>query len=417
MPWAYETTTKNAVEDYIAYHTDRPKDRFHVYRLHHGKSLIEYFPKKIDQFLLKKIKIEGFDFLPPEFAEAGYIRGNVQYYLDKKLREGKVTDLIISKIQQDSIRKVRRARRYRMVISYRSFKRLKQAITSITTESKREKSGYVDSWFNDVFPSRFRKNDLSGQTRARRLVNYLDEGSIRFLRPNDIDRLLEFVENVLEKKYKTAPRRRKLLNAAKVKIDEVALSEVIETFEVLLKGNTSESQWGEFLQKNLFLVESKYIKIVPELNVVMASARNVDFGLVDSQDYLDLFEIKKPTTRLLARNKDRGNYYWSAEAVKALVQAEKYLYNAERKAPALVEDINRQRGVAVKVVRPRAVVIMGSNSSLGNKEQQEDFRILRMSLKNIEVILYDEMLERLKNQRNKLYVESKAKSDDGTKKD
>ena len=90
--------------------------------------------------------------------------------------------------------------------------------------------------------------------------------------------------------------------------------------------------------------------------------------------------------------------------MKALVQAEKYLYNAEGKRDTLAKDLSRERKVDVKVVRPRAVVIMGTSDQLDAPEKIEDFRVLRQSLKNIEVVLYDELLERLKNQKNKIYI-------------
>ena len=195
------------------------------------------------------------------------------------------------------------------------------------------------------------------------------------------------------------------MGAAKLRVDEIALEDVINAFQQMLKADPSESRWSEFLSKNLFLIESKYIKIIQQLNVVLASARKVDFGLVDSQGFLDLFEIKKPSTKLLAAQQDRGNYYWSTDAVRALVQAEKYLFNAERKAANLAEDINREKGVAVSIVRPRAVVLMGCSTQLEDDRQREDFRILRMAIKNVEVLLFDELLDRLRNQRNKLYVD------------
>ena len=70
----------------------------------------------------------------------------------------------------------------------------------------------------------------------------------------------------------------------------------------------------------------------------------------------------------------------------------------------MAKDITREKKIDVKVVRPRAVVIMGTNAQLDSLEKEEDFRVLRQSLKNIEVILYDELLERLKNQKNKIYL-------------
>jgi hypothetical protein len=406
MTWDWgEQIDQDGFKNIYSFEIENPEVQYRVYRFDHNKKIIEFYPKKIGEFPIDKIIIEGFSTLPEEFAEAGYIRGGTQYYLKKKINEANVISLFISKNKKDTIRKVRNKPKYRMVLSYSSFKQLKNSLTNISTESKQDKSSFVDEHFNRIFPKHFKKNVFSAKRRAGRLVNYLDEGTIEFLGPKDVDRILDFIKILLETKYKSVAHRRKLLGAAKVKVDEVALKDVIRTFENMLESNLSESRWGDFLKRNLFLVESKYIKIIPELNVVMASARKVDFGLVDSQGYLDLFEIKKPTTTLLAKRKDRGNYYWSTEAIKALVQAEKYLYNAERKATSLAEDINRERGIDVKVVRPRAVVVLGKSEELDNNGKQEDFRILRMSLKNIEIVLYDELLERLNNQRSKIYLD------------
>jgi len=47
---------------------------------------------------------------------------------------------------------------------------------------------------------------------------------------------------------------------------------------------------------------------------------------------------------------------------------------------------------------------MGMSDQLDNDAKKEDFRVLRTSLRNIELILYDELLQSLKNQRDKLFV-------------
>jgi len=49
----------------------------------------------------------------------------------------------------------------------------------------------------------------------------------------------------------------------------------------------------------------------------------------------------------------------------------------------------------VSVIKPKVVLIIGSSRQLDNDKKQTDFRILRNSLKNIEVILYDELLQKI----------------------
>jgi len=409
MAWKTEIETdQSGLKLIYAFEEDAPDIRFLVYRIDSANRLIEFIPKPSDDFALDSIILEGFSALPDEFAPAGYIQTGLMYYLDKKIREGRISRLTISSSRPDSIRKVRNKDQYRMVLNYASFRNLKSRLTHITTEAKKERSAYVDGFFHSLFPNRFSPISFAARRRATRVVRDIDEDIIPHLSKDDTERLLDFYRSFLSQKYTSLPHKLRLLGAAKVRVDEVALSAVIRQFEELLDDNPAESRWGQFLKKNLFLIESKYIKIISELNVVLAGARKVDFGLIDSQGYLDLFEIKKPSTRLLASRKDRGNYYWSSQAVKALVQAEKYLFNADRKASSLAEDINRERGLTVRVVRPRVVVVMGHSDQLDSETKREDFRVLRMSLKNLEIVLYDELLERLRNQMSKIYIEEEA---------
>lgn len=219
----------------------------------------------------------------------------------------------------------------------------------------------------------------------------------------ELQKFEEFYEELIKTKYKSDSHKLQLITRTKVKIDTITVDAIISEFEDKLSKETSESLWGKFLGKNLFLIDSKYVKSIPELNLVMAGARKVDFGLIDSQDYLDMFEIKKPTTKLLSPEQDRGNHFWHSEAVKALTQAEKYLYYAESRRKLLEEDIEKQKKHKVSVIKPRAYVIMGNSAQLDTQEKREDFRVLRLSLKNVEVILYDELLERLKNQKKKVF--------------
>ena len=64
-----------------------------------------------------------------------------------------------------------------------------------------------------------------------------------------------------------------------------------------------------------------------------------------------------------------------------------------------------QRKTKVEVIRPRAFVLLGHSDQLDDDNKRRDFQVLRMSLKNVEVILYDELLKRIKNQKGKVYTD------------
>ncbi len=403
MPLETESITNNGFEEIYSWDTeDEEGTRKLVFKKDHDNRIIEWYSRD-DDFPLRPIIFEGFRGIPSELAEAGYIKGPLGYHLSRKISDLQVQELTISRTADAYVRKIPNAG-YRMIIPYKDFSDIAARFRGITTEAQTDRRIIADAAFHNLFPTRFQASEASLRRRLTRLLNGLDEAVIGEMSAEEIDRVLDFTKSILESRYTMAHKRRDLFSAAKLRVDSVALSEVIEKFESQLADGISEAKWGEFLRKNLFLVESRYIHVIEQLNVVLGGTRNVDFGLVDSQGYLDLFEIKLPTTKLIAANTDRGNYYWHTDAVKAVVQAEKYLHNAERQATGLAEGVGRQRGVDVKVVRPRAVVVMGTWDQLDDDNKANDFRVLRTSLKNVEIVLYDEFLERLKNQQGKVYV-------------
>lgn len=392
-----KVNNNNGVEDIWIVDSNNKNDRKLVFSFNKKeKTLIYYFGKG---HCVNSILIEDCVSLPKFFAEKGYFKQGIGYYLDKMMFGIKIKKILISKNKDNSFIK------NELIIKHDSLLELQKGISNINTESKKDKSDYVNNFFHNLFPNNFKKVEDSSSKRAKKMLRILDASIIEHLSPDDIERFLDFFEILLKTKYSSQASRDNLLNLAKIKVDDIAIDEIIFKFEHLMSTDSSESVWGKFLEKNLFLLDSKYIKSISQLNLVLASARNVDFGLIDSYGYLDIFEIKKPNTKLLAINKDRGNYYWSTDAVKAITQAEKYLYNAEKKAPTLVDDIEREKnGLKVKIVKPRAILLMGNTDQLNDPAKFDDFKILRDSLKNIEIITYDELLIRLKNQKNKIYI-------------
>ena len=123
---------------------------------------------------------------------------------------------------------------------------------------------------------------------------------------DQVDSVLYFTARLLREKYTKSDSRKELFEGAKLKIDTVALDDITTKFETILNASNSEAEWGKFLQKNLFLIDSRYVDVVAELNFVLAKSRKVDFGMIDTHGFLGIFEIKKPETRLLSKETDRG---------------------------------------------------------------------------------------------------------------
>ncbi|MDD3976391.1 MAG: DUF4263 domain-containing protein [Candidatus ainarchaeum sp.] len=369
------------------------KDKKLVYLIDKTKKKINFFPKFEGYNFFQKFVLDGFIKIPNEFNKKGGIKSGILYYFDKLFKDKNVRYFTISKFSESKI--IRFPKCIDVNINYFDFKKLKSNLTVIDSEKKRERSLYVDLFFNNLFSEDFSKPIYSTRSRINRILESLNKEIITDLNKKDIIKLFEFLNLAISESSNLNIGDFK---KTKIKVDILNIEKIILEFNKKLKSNTTESEWGEFLNQNLYLIDYKYLYSIPEINLMLGGIRKADFGLIDFNNFLDIFEIKKPTTPLLSKKKDRGNYYWSNFTIKAIVQLEKYLFNANTKRAVLKEDLKREKNVSVDIVSPKGYLIIGSSSLLTNDQMREDFKILRGSLKNIEIILYDELLKRLELQ-------------------
>lgn len=77
----------------------------------------------------------------------------------------------------------------------------------------------------------------------------------------------------------------------------------------------------------------------------------------------------------------------------------------QRNADSFRNDIKDHKGIDVSIIRPRGYIIVGKRSMLTSKKMKDDFRILCESLKNVDIILYDDLLASLESLSAKFAVE------------
>ena len=81
----------------------------------------------------------------------------------------------------------------------------------------------------------------------------------------------------------------------------------------------------------------------------------------------------------------------------AISQLEKYIHYASDDRTKLESLIKKEKGLEVAIIKPKGILVIGQRNQLKNKKMIDDLAVLRSSLKNIEVVLYDEMFESLNN--------------------
>ncbi|MDG1573316.1 DUF4263 domain-containing protein [Robiginitalea sp. M366] len=208
--------------------------------------------------------------------------------------------------------------------------------------------------------------------------------------------------------------------------DTYKLEYILKEYEEhLSKHNKDELKWQDFLETNFHLIFPGYKYVIREVDTIFeaidleAESRPVDFIAIDIYNNVELIEIKTPNANVISTNKDHNNYYLLNNCSKACVQLEKYLMcienNKEKVEKLIRRKIGNKYGVLQKdinllITKPKARLIIGEiKSILRNKSRHEDLQLQRHSFKNIEIVMFDEILNSLIEINNELKSKRKTR--------
>jgi hypothetical protein len=187
------------------------------------------------------------------------------------------------------------------------------------------------------------------------------------------------------------------VNLVKAAAEIQSLNELARTMEEAMGELKSEQWWQSFIRSNILLIQQGYIMAIEKMNTAIGNTKYPDFSLVTHDSYLDILEIKKPSTGLLKHDESRDNYYFDPEASRAIIQVENYISMVTEHASDVRSYILDTYKIDLKVVRPRGIILAGDTRSLEEQKQKDDLRLLSQGLKDITIVTYDELLTRLKN--------------------
>ena len=134
----------------------------------------------------------------------------------------------------------------------------------------------------------------------------------------------------------------------------------------------------------------QYPYCIPKLNVGIGQTRFPDFLVITRSGFLDVVEIKTPSTPLLQLDPGRGFYCWSREMGVAISQMETYLALCAEFRLAIADQLNQRYGVTASVVRPQGIIIAGNTRLFQSQPEKDAFRRLAQGLTQIRVMAYDE---------------------------
>ena len=202
------------------------------------------------------------------------------------------------------------------------------------------------------------------------------------------------LNNVLDiKKFKLSNSTSKFLSCYIDKLLDKGISTqkyefVINKYkELLSKPDTTEKEWQKFIYQYYRYFFPDYIQIKPERNIKGLENKDkyVDF-LLNNQTSTLLLEIKRPNQQIMSKSKDRNNHFFVSSINKAVLQIHRYLYAFKN------EIFNDGKEITAK-----AILLVGYMDNNEDEETKNDFKMARSIYKDIEIITYYELYNKIEN--------------------
>ncbi|EEL68986.1 Shedu anti-phage system protein SduA [Bacillus mycoides] len=186
------------------------------------------------------------------------------------------------------------------------------------------------------------------------------------------------------------------------------LKKVLSVWESNKLTNTSEKFWQSVLKENTWILSQIFsnptVLINDEAYVGGKTVKNDSGKLVDflyanpfSKDAV-LIEIKTPSTPLITPTEYRtGVYSAHKDLTGAVTQVLTYKTTLQREYQN-IDYNNYRQGIKTDfdIITPCCVVIAGMFDTLTDTAHRHSFELYRKELKNVTVITFDELFERVK---------------------
>jgi hypothetical protein len=165
----------------------------------------------------------------------------------------------------------------------------------------------------------------------------------------------------------------------------------VNRLEDIISGNyENELDIQRFLRENIWMFGNDYVYVVEENKI---NAQNIlDMIPQNFESYVDIIEVKLPNEKLFNFDSSHSNHYSTSHLTKAIAQTQNYIFELEKKS----YDDRCQRENGYKIIRPKGIILFGSQEPLNEAEKQY-LRVLNSSFHNLQIITYQQLLEKAKN--------------------
>ena len=242
-----------------------------------------------------------------------------------------------------------------------------------------------------------------GRSPLRKSVTRLLLGEEEPLSEDERDIVVNFVIDNSKAIIESKPGE---LNRLQRNIDLANLENLITKYEAMIKQKLSEDRWQIFLNDNPFTLSMAFgYPVIIVRSQASVGGRRIDGTGDRVADYLVqnrltnntvIVEIKRPATQLLNKKPYRsGVYQPSGELTGAISQVLEQKYEFVRSITQL-RDSSRRYDIESYSVR--CILIVGMIPC--GEERIKAFEMARGNSRDVEIVTFDELLEKLKSLRD-----------------
>jgi Shedu protein SduA, C-terminal len=386
-----------SITKYFRQHKENDSEPVLIYEYSSSKFIFPF-----EGEVIKSVVLDGYKKLPPFMNNYGY--GFENYVISKFFRY-QFKDNRFNKL---TISATKKSKKYykTLIIDEVDLEDLTTSLNQEQYACNQTKKILIKNLLVSIFPD-FAFDHRETNSNKKLIMRNFNDKFLSQLIAEDVDIIGDFyIKAAL--KYKR-PDLVKKMNLKLSKASQLlTLNEVISKFEKLIADNPAESKWQLFFDEYITLFDSRYAHRLKYKNIATGLTKYPDLVLVDIYGYVDFYELKKSGAELIKYDKNHKTWFWTEEIAKVIAQCSDYLQKAKDNAVSYTNQIKIETstenndGIVANIVNPRAIIVIGTSSKLNTQKKKINFKALRESLKDIEFLLYDELLERLKNLMSKL---------------
>lgn len=286
-------------------------------------------------------------------------------------------------------------------ISFADFEEMRRKINSITNASQAAGRSVKDATTHNFFAEKLGKPAIevtTGRSPVRRMITARAMGE-EVLPEAEQDAVI----HALTKSARSlGPEQTERLAKLQGDIELVTLDALIARFEDMLGKSLNEDRWQAFFHENPFILHMAFgypvIKVQDQASVggrkLSGKGEKITDFLVKNAltNNTALFEIKTPQTEVLAKTTYRdGVYPPSKDLSGSMNQALDQRYQFQREVTA-IKDKSRLWDIESYAVH--CCLIIGRTPT--DADKQKSFELFRRNSKDVSVVTFDELLEKLK---------------------